>query len=78
MGGLPVHPPRLHLDRRHCAAGVVYNQVLLQRPGAMPLQEWEFSMDFHRRFVALMDVYMVRQEEGFMPPVNRMDRRPGV
>jgi len=76
--GIPFIHPGFTSIADTAQAGVVYNRVLLERPGAMPLQTWEFSMDFHRRFVALMDVYMVRQEEGDMPPVNRMDRRPGV
>jgi len=76
--GIPFINPMATSISDIAAAGVVYARVLLEQPEGMTLQTWEFSMTFHRRFVALMNEHMAQHEEGPMPPALQFERKPGM
>jgi len=62
--GLPfVHPDMISISER-TQAGIVYNEVLAQRPHE---PNWEFGLAFHQAFKSEMDKYAESNEPGAMP-----------
>ena len=57
-------------------AAVVHEQIVEERKQGIEPQAWEFSMEFHGRFVTEMHKYAEVNEAGPMPPKLLLSRGP--
>jgi len=76
--GFPFVNPHEISIRDLAQAGVVYKQLVRERkPNEwIEPQAWEFSMEFHERFMTEMHKYAATHEAGPMPPKLSLSRGP--